>query len=180
MSPRGKHVPESPASFYASVGRHAAGAVAVVGVVALVIALATRDDDGSAIGVQPTTSTTNTGQPTGDPSATTSAAPTDTTTPAREPRPRVDIRVTVLNGEGTPQLASRTSDRFIQAGYTVANVGDAAPRDKTVIFYKKGAKPEALLLLEDFPELIRVKPAAGDEIDADALLTVILGDDYEA
>jgi len=181
VSPRGKHVPSAPTSFYASLGRHIAGGVAVVGVVALVIALATRDDDGAAVGVNsptPTVTSTATGT---EPVPTTSSTPTEAVTPtqpAREARPREEITVAVFNGNGTPGLASQTSDRILQRGYTADDIGDAAPRNKTVIFYAKGAKPEALLLLEDFPDLLRVKPASGDEIDDTALLTVILGDDY--
>lgn len=181
MSPRGKHVPESPASFYASLGRHIAGGVAVVAVVALVISLATRDDDGSAVGVgtnSPTPTATETLEPSASPSAT--EVPSTPSTPERTPRPREEITITVLNGEGTSGLASSTSDKLVAAGYTVNNVDDAEPRNKTVIYFQPGAKPEALLLLEDFPELLRAKPAKGDEVDDGSLLTVILGADYEA
>lgn len=176
MSPRGKHVPSSSSSFYASLGRHIAGGVAIVAVVALVIALATRDDE--PIGTPPTSSPTASGTQT--PTQEPSEQPSETPTPPREPRPREEITITVLNGKGTSGLASSTSQKFVAAGYTVNEIGDAEPRDKTVIFYRKGAKPEAQLLLEDFPELIRIKPAAGSEIDDSVLLTVILGEDYES
>lgn len=176
MSPRGKHVPSTSASFYASLGRHLAGGIAIVAVVALVIALATRDDDVEA-GSTPTTTPTATTTPTETAEPTTE--PSETQQPPREPRSRDEITITVLNGNGRSGLASTTSQKFVAAGYTVGTIGDAEPRDKTVIFYKKGAKPEAELLLEDFPDLIRIKPASGSEVDPAVLLTVVLGADYE-
>lgn len=182
MSPRGKHAPSSPSSFYASLGRHIAGGVAVVAVVALVIGLATRDDDGAAVGLGSTTpspSVSATTSPDASPSAVDTTPPASEE-PPREPRPREEITVTVLNGNGTAGLASQTGEKLVAAGYTVNEIDDAERRPKTVIYFSKGAKPEALLLLEDFPELLRVKPASGDEVDASSLLTVILGEDYEA
>jgi hypothetical protein len=179
VSQKGKHAPSSPASFYASLGRHAAGGVAVVAVVALVIGLATRDDDGAGVAV---TSPTASVSPSVEVSPSASASPTatETETPEREPRAREEITITVLNGNGTSGLAGDTSQRLVAAGFTVNDVGDAELRDNTAIFYAKGAKIEAELLLEEFPELLRIKPAEkSTEFDAASLLTVILGEDYE-
>lgn len=179
MSPRGKHAPSSPSSFYTSLGRHAAAAVAVVAVVALVIAMATRDDEEATLGGQPSVSPTVSVSPTATSSASTSssASPAET----REPLERSEVIVTVLNGTTRAGLASQTSERIVQAGFRVLTVDNAEPRPKTVIFYRKDFEPEARLLYEDFPDLLRIKPAAGnDEVDPEAMLTVILGSDYRA
>lgn len=175
MSPKGKHAPASPSSFYASLARHAAAAVAVVVVVAMVIAMATREDDGTPV-AGPTTSPSASVDPSVSPSAT--AEPTEEPT-TREPRARQKITITVLNGAGRSGLASQTQERIVQAGFTVPEVDNAQPRAKTVIFYRKGFEPEAQLLLDDFPDLLRIKPAGKNtEVSGETMLTVILGDDY--
>lgn len=176
MSP-GKHAPSSPSSFYASLGRHAAGAVAVVAVVALVIAMATRDDTGGAIG-GPTVSPTGSSSIVESPSGSPVSSPTATET-QRAPRERGKITVTVLNASGRAGLASATSERIVQAGFVVRTVDNAEPREKTVIFFRSGFRPEAELLFEDFPDLLRVKTGGKNpEVDAETMITVILGEDY--
>lgn len=174
--PPGKHAPASPLSFYSSVARHIAGAAAVLAVVVLVVVLATSDDDGAGLGSS---------TPDPSPSAETSpqASPSTSTTPppsaTRAPRQRSEVTIVVLNGTGRAGLAGRTKERLVAAGYTVVRVGNAdGPTDRTTVFYRPGALPEADLVLEDFPDLIRAEKAQGSEAGSDALLTIVLGDDY--
>jgi hypothetical protein len=52
--------------------------------------------------------------------------------------------IEVLNGAGVPGLAARTADRLSQAGFTVANVGDAPrPQPETSINAKPAARSTA-------------------------------------
>lgn len=175
-TPPGKHAPASPASFYASLGRHIFGAVAVLAVVALVIVLATTDDDGAGLA-----GSTPTAQLSASPSVTPSGEPSESVSPApaRTARPRAEITVVVLNGTRRAGLASQAKERLVAAGYTVIRVGNtSAPVAKTVIFHRPGTIPEATVLLDDFPDLIKFEKAAGPDAGSDGLLTVILGDDY--
>jgi LCP family protein required for cell wall assembly len=55
-----------------------------------------------------------------------------------------NARVEVLNGAGVSGLAARTADRLTQAGFVVANVGDAPhAQAQTSIVARAGARPTA-------------------------------------
>jgi hypothetical protein len=163
-------------SFYSSLARHIAGAVAVLAVVVLVVVLATSDDDGAGIGAS-TPDPTNTGTTQAEPSAT--PTPTDQATPTRDARSRSEITVVVLNGTTRSGLASRTKERLVAAGYTVVRIGNTdQPADRTTIHFRPGALPEAELVLEDFPDFIRTNKDDGSQVGTDSLITIVIGDDY--
>ncbi|MFP5225498.1 MAG: LytR C-terminal domain-containing protein [Actinomycetota bacterium] len=163
-------------SFYSSVARHIAGAVAVLAVVVLVVVLATSDDDGAGIGAS-TPDASPTGSAGQEPTA--SPTPTKDTQSTREPRARSEITIVVLNGTARSGLASRTKERLVAAGYTVVRIGNSEePVDQTTVYFRPGALPEAELVLDDFPDLIRSEKDDGSRVGTDSLITIILGDDY--
>jgi hypothetical protein len=56
----------------------------------------------------------------------------------------VSVSVEVLNAAGVAGLAARTAERLTQAGYTIANVGDAArPQSQTTITARPNATSAA-------------------------------------
>lgn len=85
---------------------------------------------------------------------------------------RSDVQVTVLNGAGVSGLAGQTADSLRTLGYQVAGVGDAEPRDTTVILYPPGGKAGAELLAGDLP----VAAALEERGDVTAV-TLVLGTD---
>jgi hypothetical protein len=170
----GKHAPESPASFYLSVGRAAAGALVVLGVVA-VIAVAATGSGGKKPNTQTSTPPpTASAGPSSTPSSTLTPSPTATT-------PNLSsITVDVLNGTTHAGLASALANKLKSDGYTIKKVGNqAAHQTLTTIYYKAGAKAAAEALLAAHPELKRVAPATAST-PATVTLTVVIGDDYKA
>ncbi|HEX9775236.1 MAG TPA: LytR C-terminal domain-containing protein [Actinomycetota bacterium] len=173
----GKHAPESPTSFYFSLGRSIVGALAVLALVILTVVVLV-DSGGDATAVDPTGSATPT-----------TTATTEPTTPATTPTPsepslrkRSKVRITVLNGVGVPGLAGDTVDRLERKGYerlVAADVDDDDPTNKTTIYFAGGFQGEGDRLLIDFPDLSRTRPM-DERITIDASIVVILGDDYQA
>ena len=168
----GKHAPESPGSFYLSVGRAAAGALVVLAIVA-VIALAatgTNKKPSASTSTPPVVSPT----PTLSASVTRSASPSATAAAAAKPT------VDVFNGTARNGLARAFATTLTKEGYSVKTVATAAAHQKTTtIYYRPGEKDAAEALLAAHPELGKIAPATA-ATPTNAALTVILGDDYKA
>jgi LytR cell envelope-related transcriptional attenuator len=170
----GKHAPASPRSYYVSLARAlgaALGAVALM-VIAVVILLSRGGDSDQA------------GSPaiTPRPSASTTPRPTSTRTPSPSPAATAStlapskVTVNVQNGTSRPRLAATTAAKIRAKGYQVTQVNNAGTAfSKSTIFYRKGAKDEALAFQEMFPEFTVLKAATGSQT---ALLRVVAGADY--
>jgi hypothetical protein len=168
----GKHAPESPTSFYLSVGRAAGGALIVLAIVA-VIAIA-------ATGTNKKPSAQSSTPPATTPTPTISITPSASATPTATATAAVKVTVNVFNGTTTTGLARGLATKLAKEGYTVKTVSTAAQHQKTTtIYYRAGGKDEAEALLAAHPELGRIQ-AASSGTPTNALLTVILGDDYRA
>ena len=85
---------------------------------------------------------------------------------------RADVQVSVLNGAGVGGLAGQTADSLKTLGYQVAGVGDAEPRDTTVILHPPGGREGAELLARDLP----VEAALEERADV-TVVTLVLGAD---
>jgi len=170
----GKHAPESPASFIFSVGRAAAGALVVLGVVAVIAVAATGSNKKPTTksSTPPVTVTRTTPAPTSSPS--TPPTPTATASTASK------VTVNVLNGTTRTGIARALATKLSSEGYIVKTVA-TEPKHQTVttIYYRPGAKAAADALLAAHPELGKVAPAISTT-PTNAMLTVILGDDYKA
>lgn len=85
------------------------------------------------------------------------AQPTSTPTPTVEPTPnpvtvnRSDIKVSVVNGGGTPGAGGRMKTILEEKGYTVVDVGNADEYsyEQTEILVKSGKEDYMTLLVED-------------------------------
>ena len=172
----GKHAPDSPRSFYVSLGKAvgaSAGAVALM--VAAVIILLGRG------GSHPT------GSPaivTNSPTVSTrapSTRPTPTPTHSASPSPSAsimavsDVTVHVQNGTARSGLAKKTADQIRAQGYKVVRVDNAPAFAKSTIFYATGHRAEALAfqkLFKDFT-VLRERDNPGGEI-----LRAVIGADW--
>jgi hypothetical protein len=170
----GKHAPESPASFFLSVGRAAAGALVVLGVVAVIAVAATGSNKKPTAKSSTPTVATTTHPPTISPSAV-ATSPTPTASASTAPK----VTVNVLNGTTRARLASGLATKLTKEGYTVKNVGNNATHQATTtIYYLAGEKAAAEALLAAHPELGKIQAAIAST-PTTAMLTVILGDDYK-
>ena len=173
----GKHAPESPASFYASVTRAGAFALGVLGLVIVIVLVAVNSGEEPQQAAGTTTPT---------PTLTrSSTAPTPTTTTTTEQTPEPDPMVKrsalddeVLNGTLTTGLAASVAEKMEDEGYRDIAVGNAPPADRTTIYYRPKFKREAERLLADLPELKRVRPMTSTT-PGDSAIVVVLGADYE-
>lgn len=166
----GKHAPGSSRSFYLSLAKAASGAIAVVALIAVVVvvALQSGDEEPQARGTRPPAATAS-------PAASPTAAPTAAPSPTRTPS---EITVAVLNGTTRPGLARGTADRVRREGYKVVTVGNAEePAERSTIFYRSGARADALALQVKFPEFGAVEQA-GPALAREALLTLVIGADF--
>ena len=173
----GKHAPESPTSFILSVGRAAAGAVVVLGVVAVIAVAATGSNKKPTAksSTPPVTVTRTTHPPTVAPS-TPAATSTPTTTASAAPK----VTVNVLNGTARNGIARALATKLTSEGYLVKTIAtDPKHQTVTTIYYRPGDKAAADALLAAHPELGKVAPALAST-PTNAMLTVILGDDYKA
>jgi LytR cell envelope-related transcriptional attenuator len=170
----GKHAPESPASFYLSVARAAAGALIVLGVVA-VIAVAATGSGGKKPNTQGSTP-----PPTVSTSPSPTSTPSTTTTPTPTRSSAAKVTVNVFNGTARNGLARALADNLAKAGYVVKRVETYTPHQtNTAIYYQPGDKAEAQALLTAHPELKQILPATS-ATPTNAILTIILGSDYNA
>jgi maltose-binding protein MalE len=167
----GKHAPESPASFYLSVGRAVGGALVVLGIVVVIALAATGSNKKTPTATKPpkprTTATT-----------THAASPSATASPSPSQRAPADITVNVLNGTGRSGLAKRVAGTLKDDGYDVKTVANAPQlQGTTTIYYRAGHGAEAQALLRQHPELGKIAPATSTT-PTNAFITVILGNDY--
>jgi hypothetical protein len=173
----GKHAPDSPRSYYVSLARAlgaALGALALM-VVAVVILLSRGGDDDKQAGSpaiqspRATVSRSSSPRPSRSPSASPSTSPTSSTLAKNK------ITVDVLNGTNRQGLARKTMNQITAEGYRAGRTGNAEPLAKSTIFYRRGARDEALLFQKDFPDftVLRESSSIGS-----AVLRVVLGSDY--
>ena len=174
----GKHAPDSPASFILSVGRAAAGALVVLGVVAVIAVAATGSNKKPIAQSSTPRATVSTRTPTSSPSSTLSATSTPTATATASTAPKVTVNV--LNGTTRNGIAGALAAKLRAEGYAIKTVAtDPKHQTVTTIYYRPGQKAAADALLAAHPELGKVAAAiASTPTNAD--LTVILGDDYKA
>jgi LytR cell envelope-related transcriptional attenuator len=173
----GKHAPDSPRSFYVSLGRALGAALGAVGLmVAAVLVLLSR---GGGAGSE------QAGSPVISPRASVSTStPRSTRSPTLSPSPTASptvlaprqVTVHVQNGTSHQGLASKTADKIRAKGYKVTAVDNApAHLAKSTIFYRPGREAEALAFQRAFPQFTVLKETTGAQ---DAFLLVVLGGDY--
>ena len=175
----GKHAPASSASFILSLARAGAGAAAAIGLVVaiVVIAISSRGEDpGTPVAGGPTESA--------KPKASASATPTAEEPDPSEPMPepligRRKLTLEVFNGNRRDGAASSMQARLEEAGYRKIDVGNSGTVAKTTIYYRGATKREAQRLLDEFPDLRRVRPARSNT-PGSAQLTIVLGTNHDA
>jgi LCP family protein required for cell wall assembly len=104
------------------------------------------------------------------------AATPVTVTPAQ-------VTVSVLNGTGTPHLATDTSDALAARGFKTGTVGDAAMQTYTdsVIEYATAAElPQAQLLAQQIGSTADVKLERDSQLSSTAPLQLILGSTFSS
>ena len=111
-----------------------------------------------------------------------SPRPTTTRTTSPSPTPTAStfapakVTVHVQNGTNRQGLARKTATKIRDEGYQVTTVNNTGVAfTKSTIFYRKGAKDEALAFQETFPEFTVLKEATGTQ---SAMLRVVVGADY--
>ena len=83
------------------------------------------------------------------------------------------VSLVVLNGNGTPGIATDAAAGFTTAGYSVISIGNAEQVSRTEIAYPPGAKEQAELIKELLPGAKLTE--SGDITD----VTVTLGTDFK-
>lgn len=174
----GKHAPASPRSYYISLARAggaALGAVALM-VIAVVILLSRGGDDKNKLSGSPTISSPRASASRSvspRPKASTTVKPS--TTPSPSTLPKSKITVDVLNATNRSGLARTTMSQVTDAGYRAGKTGNAESLAKSTIFYRPGARDEALLFQKDFPDftVLRQSSSIGS-----ATLRAVIGADY--
>lgn len=171
----GKHAPRSPLSFFLSLSRAAAFALAVLGLVVLIAMVAVNSrDQGEQAFDQPRSSVTPT------PSSPTSrASPSPTPTASRTLVPKSKLTVVVLNGNRVAGLAGQTSDRLEDDDYDVQEPGNTGTTSTSLIYYRSGLKAEAeVLRRKHFPWMDRSRVKQRTSGLPDEMLVVVLGTDH--
>jgi cytoskeletal protein RodZ len=169
----GKHAPESPASFILSVGRAAAGALVVLGVVAVIAVAATGSNKKPTAKSSTPVVTRTTRPPTSPPSTHPSVSTTPTASASAAPK----VTVNVLNGTTRNGIARALATKLSGEGYAIKTVATVKNQAVTTIYYLPGAKAAAEALLAAHPELGKIEASS---TRTNAKLTVILGNDYRA
>ena len=87
-----------------------------------------------------------------------------------------DVRIQVLNGNGTKGAAKQTADALKAAGFDVAGTGDAPTTTRTLVRYGRGQEAKA--------RFVAAALQAGGDVQIDARLTsadvaLVLGADYK-
>lgn len=85
---------------------------------------------------------------------------------------RDDAPVTVLNGAGVAGAAGDTADALEAAGWTIAEIGNAEPRETTTVLYPPELRAAAELLRDDLPLSVALEEDTGA-----GGLTLVLGAD---
>lgn len=107
------------------------------------------------------------------PSATSSASASASATQA----PVDKVPVIVLNQTGISGLAAKFQEELEAGGWTVAGIDDFRGNvPATTVYFPRGMRPAAVALMEQFPQIGRIRPAFSG-ISA-SQLTVILGKDF--
>ncbi|GAA5111190.1 LCP family protein [Haloechinothrix salitolerans] len=83
--------------------------------------------------------------------------------------------VTVLNAAGVTDMAGNVSDRLTQAGFTEGQVGNAAPRDTTLVRHAPGETEAAHRVATALEGPARIEE---DPTQAAGTVTVLLGADF--
>lgn len=116
------------------------------------------------------------------PSPTPTSFPTTTPTPVSEASKEADIdktevEIKVLNGSGTPGLASVVKDLLEGKGWTVASIGNADSYDfpKTLLKFKPSAKKFEEALAADLSSKYSVETGEDLEASSAADVEVIVG-----
>lgn len=185
----GKHAPESPRSFLLSVGRSAAGALAVLGVVVVIAVIAVNSRGDEQPGALGSGSPSATGSPSAEPTET--SKPSSTAKPSRKASPdaspnlreRGDVTVQVLNGNGRTGAAGSVSTRLDEDGYDVIEPGNASVINRTIIYYDEGYEADAEELRRrqfDYVKQARVRPREPGTGDQAASIVVVIGKDQPA
>jgi hypothetical protein len=158
----GKHAPDSPRSYYTSLARALGAALGAIGlmVVAVVILLSRGGDDDKRAG-SPAIQSPRAGasrsaspRPSRSPTASPTASPTSSTLAKNK------IVVDVLNSTNRPGLARRTMNEIAAAGYRAGRTGNAERLAKSTIFYRPGAREEALAFQKEFPDFTVVRESS--------------------
>jgi len=101
-------------------------------------------------------------------------------TPTASASTATKVTVNVLNGTTRTGIARALATKLSGEGYAVKTVAtDPKHQVATTIYYRPGAKAAAEALLAAHPELGKVAVAL-TSTPTNAMLTVILGDDYKA
>ena len=88
--------------------------------------------------------------------------------------PRADIPVVVLNGNGTPGIATDAANGMAAVGHPVVLIGNADVVERSVIAYPAGSREQAEKVAKMLP---RAEVVESDEVTD---VTITLGTDYEA
>jgi hypothetical protein len=110
-----------------------------------------------------------------------STTPTHTTPPATTPTipPLAGVTVAIYNGTRTSGLAGNERQRLQADNWDVISIGDAPiPFTKTTIYYKAGAKTQALYMKAKYYTKAVVLPAV--PAYAAAKISLILGTEFAA
>jgi LCP family protein required for cell wall assembly len=91
------------------------------------------------------------------------------TQPPQPGTPAADTTVDVLNGGGTPGLATRVSEAMTQAGFKAGGVGNSAALGTTEVRYGTGEAANASRIASAFG----VRPAAGATVAANHIEVLI-------
>jgi LCP family protein required for cell wall assembly len=83
-----------------------------------------------------------------------------------------EVRVRVLNGAGISGLAGEVGELLEARGFQVVEVGNAGPRETTVVRYPPGRRPEAQLVSGEVPG-----GAELEETTQVSIVTLVLGRD---
>jgi hypothetical protein len=147
----------------------------VLGVVAVIAVAATGSNKKPTAKSSTPRVTTTTHPPTVSPSAV-ATSPTPTASASTAPK----VTVNVLNGTTRTGIARALATKLASEHYLVKTVA-TEPKHQTVttIYYRPGAQAAAEALLAAHQELGKVAPATSST-PTNAMLTVILGDDYKA
>lgn len=86
--------------------------------------------------------------------------------------PRAQIPVVVLNGNGTPGIATDAANGMAAVGHPVVLIGNAEVTDRSVIAYPAGMEEQARRVAEMLPD---AKLVESDEVTD---VTITLGTDY--
>jgi hypothetical protein len=114
------------------------------------------------------------------PTSPPSTQPSVSLTPTASASTATKVTVNVLNGTTRTGIARALATKLSGEGYAVKTVAtDPKHQVATTIYYRPGAKAAAEALLAAHPELGKVAVAL-TSTPTNAMLTVILGDDYKA